>query len=90
VIEPIYLRDEGDVGLADEIPIAGIDVFGLKATSDVLLMGGFYTLETPILGAHYSISAMLPRVWMTVEGEIEVAHSALAGLRHVVLHDGAE
>jgi hypothetical protein len=71
VIEPIYLRYEGDAGLADEIPIAGIDVFGLKATSDVLLVGGFYTFEQPVLGAHYSVGAMAPYVWMTVEGEIQ-------------------
>jgi len=71
VIEPIYLHYEGDVGLTDEIPIAGIDVFGLKATSDVALLGGFYTFEQPVLGAHYSVGVMLPYVWMTVEGEIE-------------------
>jgi hypothetical protein len=71
VIEPIYLHYEGDADLSQEIPIAGIDVFGLKATSDVLLIGGFYTFETPILGADYSVGAMLPYVWMTVEGEIE-------------------
>ena len=71
VIEPIYLHYEGDVGLADEIPIAGIDVFGLKASSDVALLGGFYTFAQTFLGAHYSVGAMLPYVWMTVEGEIE-------------------
>ena len=71
VIEPIYLRYEGDADLADAIPIAGIDVFGLKATSDVLIVGGFYTFEQPVLGAHYSVGAMAPYVWMTVEGEIE-------------------
>ena len=70
VIEPIYLRYEGDADLADAIPIAGIDVFGLKATSDVLIVGGFYTFEQPVLGAHYSVGAMAPYVWMTVEGEI--------------------
>lgn len=71
VIEPIYLHYEGDAGLADAIPIAGIDVFGLKATSDVLLVGGFYTLEQQVLGAYYSVGAMAPYVWMSVEGEIE-------------------
>ncbi len=71
IIEPIYLHYAGDVGLADAIPIAGIDVFDVKATSDVLLAGGFYTFETPVLGAYYSVGAMLPYVWMTVEGEVE-------------------
>ncbi len=70
VIEPIYLHYEGDADLSKQIPVAGIDVFGLKATSDVLLAGGFYTFETPIPGAHYSVGVMLPYVWMTVEGEI--------------------
>ncbi len=71
VIEPIYLHYEGDADLSKQIPVAGIDVLGLKATSDVLVAGGFYTVETPIAGAHYSVGVMLPYVWMTVEGEIE-------------------
>ena len=73
VIEPIYLRYEGDADLSKAIPIAGIDAFGVKATSDVLLAGGFYTFEQPVLGAHYSVGAMLPYVWMTVEGKIDTA-----------------
>ncbi len=71
VIEPIYLHYEGDADLSKQIPVAGIDVFGLKATSDVLLAGGFYTFDQLVLGAHYSVGAMLPYVWMTVEGEID-------------------
>ena len=71
VIEPIYLHYEGDADLSKQIPVAGIDVLGLKATSDVLLAGGFYTFDQLVLGARYSIGAMLPYVWMTVEGEIE-------------------
>jgi len=71
VIEPIYLHYEGDADLSKQIPVAGIDVLGLKATSDVLLAGGFYTFDQLVLGARYSVGAMLPYVWMTVEGEIE-------------------
>jgi hypothetical protein len=71
VIEPIYLHDQGDVGTSNKIPIAGIDALGLSATSDVLLAGGFYTFEQPVLGASYSIGALLPYVWMTVEGTVE-------------------
>jgi hypothetical protein len=73
VIEPIYLRYEGDADLSEAIPLAGIDVFGVRATSDALILGGFYTFEQPLLGAHYSVGAMLPYVWMSVEGEIETA-----------------
>ena len=70
VIEPIYLHYEGDADLSKQIPVAGFDVVGLQATSDVLLAGGFYTFDQLVLGAHYSVGAMLPYVWMTVEGEI--------------------
>ncbi len=73
VIEPIYLHYEGDADVAKQIPIAGIDTFGLQATSDVLLAGGFYTFDQTVLGAHYSVGAMLPFVWMAVEGKIDTA-----------------
>jgi hypothetical protein len=73
VIEPIYLHYEGDAATQKEIPIAGLDALGLKATSDVALVGGFYTFEQPVLGAYYSVGAMLPYVWLTVEGKIDTA-----------------
>jgi len=73
VIEPIYLHYEGDAGTDKEIPIAGLDALGLKATTDVALLGGFYTFEQPVLGAYYSVGAMLPYVWLTVEGKIDTA-----------------
>jgi hypothetical protein len=71
VIEPIYLHYQGDVGSSKEIPIAGLDAVGLKATTDVLLAGGFYTFKQPVLGASYSVGALLPYVWLTVEGKVE-------------------
>jgi len=73
LIEPIYLRYEGDAGTQKEIPIAGLDALGLKATTDVLLLGGFYTFEQPVLGAFYSVGAILPYVWLTVEGTVDTA-----------------
>jgi hypothetical protein len=39
----------------------------------VALLGGFYTFEQSVLGAHYSVGAMLPYVWLTVEGKIDTA-----------------
>jgi hypothetical protein len=71
VIEPIYLHYEGDADTNKEIPIAGLDALGLKATSDALLLGGFYTFEQPVLGGYYSVGAMLPYVWLTVEGTLD-------------------
>jgi hypothetical protein len=39
---------------------------------DAAIVGGFYTFEQPVLGgAHYSVGAMLPYVWVTAEAEIE-------------------
>jgi hypothetical protein len=71
VIEPIYLHYEGDVGTSKDIPVAGLDALGLKASLDALLIGGFYTFEQPVLGAHYSVGAMLPYTWVTAEATIE-------------------
>ncbi len=73
VIEPIYLHYEGDADTNKEIPIAGLNALGLKATTDVALLGGFYTFKQPVLGADYSVGAMLPHVWLTVEGQVETA-----------------
>ncbi len=33
------------------------------------MLGGFYTLKQPILGASYTVAAVLPYVWMSVTGE---------------------
>jgi hypothetical protein len=77
VIEPIYLHYEGDAGTNKAIPIAGLDALGLKATSDALLFGGFYTFEQPVLGAYYSVGALLPYLWMTVEAEVDTARGTL-------------
>jgi len=73
VIEPIYLHYEGDAATKKEIPIAGLDALGLKANLDALLIGGFYTFDQKVLGAYYSVGAMLPYTWITAEAEVETA-----------------
>jgi hypothetical protein len=73
VIEPIYLHYEGDAGTEKELPVAGLDALGLKATLDAALIGGFYTFDQKVLGAYYSVGAMLPYTWITAEAEVETA-----------------
>ncbi len=72
IVEPTYLHYEGDVDAAQEIPVAGVDTLGMSANLDILLLGGLYSLNQPVLGATYSFGAYLPYVWMTVEAEVDI------------------
>jgi hypothetical protein len=73
VIEPIYLHYEGDVGTKKEIPVAGLDALGLHARLDAALIGGFYTFDQKVLGAYYSVGAILPYTWIAAKATIETA-----------------
>jgi hypothetical protein len=68
VIEPIYLHYDGDASAT--LPIAGEATANLEATIDAVLLGGFYTFDETVLGAHYSVGAFLPHSWVTVEGTV--------------------
>lgn len=70
VVEPMYLHYKGDVGIGQDIPVAGLNTLGLNAKSDAFLIGGFYTITQPVLGATYSIGAFLPYIWMDVDAEV--------------------
>ena len=72
VIEPIYLHYEGDVDASKHVPVAGLNTLGMNGKLDVLLLGGFYTFEKLVLGAHYSVGTFLPYIWMTVEAEVDI------------------
>jgi hypothetical protein len=71
VVEPIYLHYEGTASKSKTIPIAGTLTAGLAATSDALLLGGLYTFEQTPLGAHYSLGAYLPYVWVSIDAELD-------------------
>jgi len=71
VVEPIYLHYEGTASKSTMIPIAGTLAAGLAATSDALLLGGLYTLEQTPFGAHYSLGAYLPYVWVSVDAHLD-------------------
>lgn len=73
VIEPMYLHYEGSASASKAIPIAGTLAAGLEARSDAVLLGGLYTFETPVLGAHYSAGVYLPYVSLNVEAQVDTA-----------------
>jgi hypothetical protein len=73
VLEPIYLHYDGKTSASRSIPIAGTVAAGLNATSDAVLLGGLYTFEQTVLGAHYSAGAYLPYVWIDVKADIGTA-----------------
>jgi hypothetical protein len=73
VIEPIYLHYEGDAGTKKPLPVSGLETLGLEARLDAALIGGFYTFDQKVLGAYYSVGAMLPYTWITAEAKVETA-----------------
>ncbi|MCH7228535.1 transporter [Haloferula sp. A504] len=72
VVESMYLHYSGDASAGSRIPIANRLGLGLDATSDAFTLGGIYTFEQQVLGAHYSVGAFVPYVWMNVEAQVRV------------------
>ena len=70
VFETMYLHYDGDASAARTLSNAGLVTAGLDATSDVWILGGLYTFETPVLDAHYSLGAFVPYVWMDVTADV--------------------
>lgn len=69
VVEGVYLRYAGDTSA--DLPIAGLATGRVNAESDAWLLGGFYTFEPTLLGAHYSAGLFLPFVSIEVSAEVE-------------------
>ncbi|MEY3897004.1 MAG: hypothetical protein RLZZ214_2525 [Verrucomicrobiota bacterium] len=70
VVEPIYLHYEGNASASRPIPVGGLLAGGLDAASDAFILGGVYTFDPEIIGAHYSVAAYAPYVWMQVDASI--------------------
>lgn len=67
VIAPAYLHYSGDAGGSVQTPLIGQIALGLSVKSDSVLLGGLYTFQQPLLGAHYTVGAYLPYVSVDVE-----------------------
>ncbi|MCH7224816.1 transporter [Haloferula sp. A504] len=74
VFESMYMRYSGDASATARIPIANRISLGLDATSDAFMLGGFCTFEEQVLGAHYSVGAFVPYVWMDVEALVRIGN----------------
>ena len=70
VFETIYLHYAGDAEANLRIPVGGLVTLGLDANSDALSMGGFYTFEQQLCGAHYTLGAFVPYVWVDVDARV--------------------
>jgi hypothetical protein len=70
VVEGIYLNYKGDASAEKLFPIAGTIAAGLNAESNAFLLGSFYTFESKVLGAHYSVGAFLPYVSVDVTASL--------------------
>lgn len=71
VILPMYMSYSGDASLSSSFPQAGLLTAGLEASSDAYILGGFYTFEQTLFGAHYSLGGLLPLVDMEVTGFLD-------------------
>jgi hypothetical protein len=78
VVNPIYMHYSGEASLSGTFPRAGLLAAGLEATSDAYMLGGFYTFEQTLLGAHYSVGAFLPVVSMEVTGSLNTPLGSVA------------
>jgi hypothetical protein len=72
VVETMFLNYQGDASVRRSFPIAGLLSAGLDARSDAFTLGGLYTLEPTLLGAHFSLGAFLPYVWMKVTADLQL------------------
>ncbi len=69
VVQPLYLGYKGKSDF-NVLPFAGLVATGVEASSDALTLGGIYTFEQTVLGAHYSVGTYIPYVWMDVSAKV--------------------
>ena len=72
VVEGMYLHYDGNASAGTNLPSSGLLTLGLDATSDALMVGGFYTFEPQVFGAYYSMGGFVPYVWMDVNAQVRV------------------
>jgi hypothetical protein len=70
VAEAAYLRYSGNASASRDIVVGGQIAAGLDATSDAVLVGGFYTFDQKVLGADYTVGAFLPYAWITAQADV--------------------
>jgi len=70
VVEGIYLNYQGDASADKSFPIAGTIAAGLSAESNAVLLGTFYTFESNVLGAHFSVGGFLPYISVDVTADL--------------------
>ena len=73
IVHPLFLHYDGDDSVSETLPIAGVVALDVDATIDALTLGGFYTFEQPVLGAHYSVGVLVPYMWMDVTATLTIA-----------------
>jgi hypothetical protein len=71
VAEAIYMHYSGEASISRPFPIAGLLATDIEATSDAAMVGGFYTFEKTLFGAHYSVGGFLPVVSMEVAASLD-------------------
>lgn len=68
ILQPIYFHYDAE--FSKTLPIAGGVSAGLKVATDVVSLGGVYTLKQKVLGSSYSLAAFVPFVTTEVTGNL--------------------
>lgn len=91
VFATMYTHFEGDAIGSARIPSAGLLTLGLDATSDAVSVGGFYTFEKQLFGAHYSLGILAPYVSTDVNAKLTLGpttvkdSSSVSGLGDIAI-----
>jgi len=75
ILEPVYLKYNGDAKASKTFPIAGTITANLDAKVDSFILGAFYTSNTTVLGAHYTAGVYVPYIWMEVTATLSTDFS---------------
>jgi len=72
LVQPLYLHYDGKASGSRVLSIAGVIAGDIDAEIDALTLGGLYTFEQPVMGAHYSVGVYLPYMWVDVTASLTV------------------
>jgi len=78
LVQPLYLHYDGSASGSRVLPIAGVIAGEIDAEIDALTLGALYTFEQSVMGAHYSVGAYVPYMWVDVTASLKIGGTELS------------
>ena len=75
-----YLFYDGSLGASKALTFGGIEAANVSADVSLADLSLTYTFSPTIFGAHYTVSASIPYVWLDVEAKVSLNHGLLASV----------